>query len=678
MLSAPVGLGLHAWAGILDRALDNFGLANATTALVYGSLGLVLLTNQPRNRLVWFLVAVGVCAGATPGVVNAVAEITADRQGVARTDIDLSGWPWPASGLIGYVDSLWVVGFFGLPTLGLLLAPDGRLPSPRWRPVAISALLVIVAWIPTVAPSWRSADPEPAGRWGEIVQAVAFPVFVVTVLLSLASIVLRYRRGDASVRRRLRWVVLGAVVAVVAMLAVVVAPPMAVLFYPALGVGLALATWRHQLFDVDVVISRTILYGLLALFIGAVYVGAVFGLGSLLGRQAGADQRLSLLATVVVAFAFQPVRVRLERVANRLVFGRRATPYEVLADLSARLGRAESTEGLLDRMVARLAAGTGAKRVVLWRAEGLGFEPLATWPDDGDRSPDERRNGQGFPEPGAEVALIERSGATLGAFTVMVGRGVELNPTERRLLDDLTGSAGLVLDKARLDDDLADRVDALSRSRRRLVDAQDDERQRLERQLQAGIREELTAFETELADTATWARADGDGPDPVWAQLEALTAEVATAGGEIQALARGIYPPVLEVGGLTAAVEGLAAGQPTPVEVRSDLRSRLAPEVELAAYFCIAEALTNAAKYADADRIIVTIDEVGRELRFEVVDDGCGFDRSAIGDGSGLLGLSDRLATVDGRLGIRSRPGVGTAISGSIPIGAVAGVESMT
>ena len=311
-----------------------------------------------------------------------------------------------------------------------------------------------------------------------------------------------------------------------------------------------------QLFDVDVVISRTLLYGFLAAFIGVVYVAIVFGAGAVAGESSENDA-LALTATIVVAFLFQPVRRWAERVANRLVFGRRATPYDVLTDLTRRLGQAETTDGLLDRIVEQLAHGTGADLAVLWEETDVGLHSRVYHP-----------LGAMVGEPPADAVPIERAGRRLGALSVRMPRGEELTPAEQRLLGDLAGSAGLVLDKARLDAALAEQADRVQQSRRRLVDAEEDERQRLERRLHDGPQQQLVGVKVQLSLAATEARDEGAGV--LAAQIEQLADETQLALDEIRALAQGIYPPLLESDGLAAAVQALAHSAPVRCPLSRD------------------------------------------------------------------------------------------------------------
>ena len=346
---------------------------------------------------------------------------------------------------------------------------------------------------------------------------------------------------------------------------------------------------------------------------------------------------------------------------NRLVYGQRATPYEVLADLTGRLARTEREEGLFGRMAERVAEGTGADRVVVWTAAPGGFVAMATQPEDG-RPADVERSLTDL--PGVAVP-IEQDGDVLGALSVETRRGEALTATERRLIEDLTGSAGLMMRRRRLDEELENKAAELAESRRRLVDAQDDERRHLEQELNRGAQQQVVALRLELDKVERMARSEG--LHQVADFLGQMAAETQDAIEQIQALAHGIYPPLLEAEGLTAAVRALAELAPVEVEVRNRLSDRHRLPLEAAVYFCVSEALTNAIKHGEAPMTIsLSDDEDG--LRFEVSDSGPGFDPATVARGSGLNNLHDRVDALGGTIDIDSAVGRPTVIRGRLPL----------
>ncbi|MDX1450175.1 MAG: sensor histidine kinase, partial [Acidimicrobiia bacterium] len=231
-------------------------------------------------------------------------------------------------------------------------------------------------------------------------------------------------------------------------------------------------------------------------------------------------------------------------------------------------------------------------------------------------------------------------------------------------VEDLAGSAAMVLNKVRLDADLAARAEELRRSRRRMLDAQGEERRRLERELHDGAQQQIVALKVKLGLAARFA--DEEGSEASAKLIRQMAADAQLAIDEIRSLAKGIFPPLLENEGLVAALTAGAASAPIPVIVESDGVGRLPADVEAAAYFSITEAVTNAVKHSRASRIDVRLTN-GSGLSFTVTDDGQGFDTGTASDGSGIVGMRDRLEAMGGTLSIESVPGQGTTITGHLP-----------
>jgi signal transduction histidine kinase len=371
-----------------------------------------------------------------------------------------------------------------------------------------------------------------------------------------------------------------------------------------------------------------------------------------------------MTATAVVAIAFEPVRARAQRLANRLVYGKRATPYEVLSELSRRLPDAEDEVGLLDRMAEQLALGTGAEPSAVWLAEGDSFERAASFPTD----PADGESLRWTELPGHVVA-IEHDAELLGALTVELPTGSALHPAELRLIEDLAGSAGLVVRKLRLDAELEATARDLESSRRRLVEAQDLERRKLERDLNDGAQQNVLGLKVKLALVARVAAEENSGRTA--ALLEQMTEDAQAAIVEIGDLAKGIYPPHLESEGLGGALRALAAGSAVDVDLVGKT-GRYPLEVEAAAYFCISEAMTNSVKHGTPP-IRIEIEDDGGELAFSVSDEGPGFNQSETVQGVGLVNMADRIDSVGGQLSITSSTGGRTTVNARIPIPALTG-----
>jgi signal transduction histidine kinase len=384
-----------------------------------------------------------------------------------------------------------------------------------------------------------------------------------------------------------------------------------------------------------------------------------------IGAFIGATEGLALVATAIVAVAFQPVRARAQGIANRLVYGKRATPYEVLSEFSERVAETYSIEDVLPRMARILAEGTGAIRTEVWLRVRSELRPAASWPEGGTSASPVAITGDVLPAiasasrvaAATSVAQVRHQGVLLGALTVIKPPLEPLTPAEEKLLADLASQAGLVLRNVALLSDLR-------ASRQRLVAAQDEERRRLERNLHDGAQQQLVALAVKQRLVGELIAKDPDKATSMIAELQQDTAE---ALDTLRDLARGIYPQVLVDQGLPAALEAQIRKTPVPVDLRRDSIGRHDQEIEAAVYFCCLEALQNVSKYANASKALVRLAVDGPWLTFGVEDDGAGFDPAQTKLGTGLQGMSDRLEALGGGLEIQSEPGRGTTIAGRVP-----------
>jgi signal transduction histidine kinase len=580
----------------------------------------------------------------------------------------------------------------------LLLFPSGTLPSPRWRPFAALALLATALTMAGFVVHPRQiALPAPGGASLTIANPLGIeslgPVLstvlpgtlnslgiVDTVLLvgAFVSLAVRYRSGGREVRQQIKWITPAAAAVAVCnaaallgiaatgtgsnpvTIAAFTAIPVIVLYgFPAL---ITVAILKHGLYEIDVIINRTIRYGLLSAALTAIYVGIVVGIGTLAGYAGG--PLLTAAAALAIAVLFQPLRRRAQLVANRIVYGQRATPYQVLADFAEDMAGQLDADAALERMSSVLAGATGAVRVEVWVRVGPQLRPRVTWPH-GSAPPAAvpLTGGDRLPELGARAIAVRHGDELLGAITIEKPKAEPVSAAEDKLLAHLASQAGLVLRNVRLTAELQATIDDLRASRRRLVRAQDTERQRIERNLHDGAQQQLVALMIQLTVL------DDAADDP--AEVRQLTGELRdvlhAALDDLRALARGIYPPLLAEQGLGAAVRAQAARAPLPVLVEADGIGRYRPDAEATAYFCILEALQNVAKYARASSAKVTLSCPDGHLEFTVTDDGDGFDTAKPTPGTGLQGMADRLAGAGGTLCIRSAPGLGTTISGRMP-----------
>jgi signal transduction histidine kinase len=481
-------------------------------APIVGILGVLIAARRPTNPIGWLLLVIA-AAGAT----NVLANVIAIRG--LLSGASPRGWvAWPA----------WVYSNTGtlaatLLALVILFFPTGRLlPGPRWR---WATRAVFAALTVTIAASMISVSPfQLSSGLPKVPNPVAVPALaglsdsnsplnfspVLLLGLLLAAVVVRFRRSRDVERSQLRWF---AYVTAAALGLLVLSFPLpsgsvgdvtwaAGLFGLAVlvPITIGLAVMKYGLYDIDIFISRTIVYGSLAVFITAVYVGIAVGIGTLVGSGGKPNLGLSILATAIVAIGFQPVRERVQKVANRLVYGKRATPYEVLSEFSGRVAETYAADDVLPRMARVLQEGTGAESATVWLRGGDELRAAATFPEAANGLASvPMREGTLPALPGATRSVeVRHQGELLGALSVNKRRGEALTPIEQKLVDDLAHQAGLVLKNVGLTADLQARLEDLRASRQRLVSAQDEERRRLERNLHDGAQQHLVALKVKL------------------------------------------------------------------------------------------------------------------------------------------------------------------------------------
>jgi signal transduction histidine kinase len=590
------------------------------------------------------------------------------------------------------------IGEYALYPLALmpllfLLYPDGRLPGPRWRwsvvGLAAGTAVAFLGFLFRPGPfnNWREdgivfENPFGVDAFASAAGVVIAAGTIAALISSLSAVVaifLRFRRSTGEARQQMRLLAFvgglaGSFIALMFLLGFIaealssgeelaIFPIMFGLaaFTIVIGVPAAYLTaiFRHRLWDLDVVIKKTVIFGvvaggltLLLLLVVLLVPAAVLGTG-LTGWERGL-----LLVGVALGLLIGPLRRRARRFADRIVYGRRATPYEVLSAFGERVGETYSTEDVLPRMARLLAEATGAETATVWIRVGGDLVAESCHPsvERGRRQP---APGDAMPAiDGEHAAEVRHQGELLGALSVRMPANDPMNPTREKLVADLAAQAGLVLRNVRL-------IEELRASRQRLVAAQDEERRRIERNLHDGAQQQLVALAVQLK--LARAMLDRD-PPKVGDMLEALQASATEAIEDLRDLARGIYPPLLADKGLEAALEAQARKSSIPVVVETDAIGRYPRDVESAVYFCALESLNNVAKYAEASRAVVRLAKSNGHLTFTVTDDGQGFDPDAAGHGTGLQGMADRLDAIGGTFDVTSAPGVGTTVTGRVPI----------
>ena len=664
-----------------DKAGITLGdLGFLASFILFPFIGVLVASRRPGNALGWLMLAIGIFAFEPISSYGEYALATGKPGGALA--VAITSWTWvPSVGLAG--------------TFLLLLFPDGHLPSPRWRWFAwvigigmgITALSVTLGsetladnGYPNVANPLYVASIRPALD----ILLVVIAIIPIGILGSALSLVVRFRRADATERLQIRWLASAAsVVAVVfgfTMLASLLGSTVgwaedsswlgalqtiAIMLFALLPISIGIAVLKYRLYDIDVVIRKAVVAGAIAVFFTAVYVAIVGGVGALV--QSRSTAVLSFIAAAIVAALFQPVMRRAGKLADRIVYGKRATPYEVLSEFSERVGETFAADDVLPRMARVVAEGVGASSARVWLTREGSLRVAASWPADTQVPTPVAFHGSDLPTlPGGDAAFaVEHHGEVLGALAVAMPPADPIDEPKAKLVADLAAQAGLVLRNVRLTGELQARLEELRAAQKILVAAQDEARRRLERNIHDGAQQRLVALSVKLRLAQAMAPKD---PGQTTQMLEQLQAETTETLEELRDLARGIYPPLLADKGLVAALEAQARRSIVPVELHPDGAGRYPQEVEAAVYFSVLEALQNVSKYANAENAHVRLSETGGTLTFEVQDDGDGFDAASAARGTGLQGIADRLAALDGSVDIRSSRGDGTVVTGRIPL----------
>ncbi|MFI5626343.1 sensor histidine kinase [Nocardioides sp. NPDC051685] len=602
-------------------------LVYGANTLVLASVGALVAARQPRNPIGWLILGAAV---------------------VSACFADLAqGWAlrgWPGADLAETFANTSVTPQAAATVVCFLLFPSGTLMSPRWRVVGAAGVIGAVLAVPTfvLAPEAGSyfvdgVNPYAADGslwWGLYVSATA--VLLGSFVLSVVALGLRFRRSVGDERQQMKWLALAAGIAAVVMpvgallwntvpsvrIAVAVA---AALMPVAMGAGIL----RYRLYDIDLAISGTVVYGTITALLAGTYalvavtVGAVGGRGSIWATA---------VVTLVAGFGARPLRDRLQRVVDRR-FNR--SQYEAT----------ERVNTFLEELRAGRAAPEGIEQV-LRDAVGdptlaLGFRlPGATGNVD--------LNGDAVPEP-PEHLPIRLYGEDVGIVTVG-------SASARALLPELLATGGLALEIVRLRVELRRQLDEVAASRARIALAADDERRRIERDLHDGHQQRLVSIGLSLRHAQHALR--GTAPD-AHALIQRAVDEITQSIEELRELARGLRPTQLDAG-LTPALRDLARRAPLPVEVHGS-SGRFPTEIEAAAYFTACEGVTNAVKHSGASQVTLRTTCDGTTLVLLVTDNGVG--GAAPGAGTGLTGIRDRVAAHGGTLEITSPRGQGTTLT---------------
>ena len=615
-------------------------------------------------RLPWHPIAVVLTGFGTLWVVDGLASAAVNLAWYGDRD---AWWAAPAFWFFTRLGSVLILPI----QLLLLLFPDGRLRAGGWRVVSIVAivlgLVMPFAFLFAPAEALAADDPDRAellaafepsfltipltdAAWAAIL-AAAMPCLAASLVLSLVVSFSRRFGATAEERAQLRWLVWSGVLFVGALAIYPLVPTAVVDVLLAVTIGLisasvVIAVTRYRLYDIDRLLSWTLVYAVLIIAIVAVDVLVVLAVGS------AVDDRVAmLLAVVAVTVAYAPLRGRLFALASRAVNGRRGDPYRVVSSLGDRLERSTDTRSQLGDLANAIAEAFASPyvRVELDRPTG---SPITAE--------------HGTPAEHVVEVPIDHGGAVIGRILMEPGRRPVVSRRDQQLLGDLVRLASAAM----LNAELGRELQAI---RERLVIAREEERSRLRRELHDGLGPLLGGVKLRLETARNLAARD---PDRSLALLDAAIDDQSEVIDEIRRITHDLRPPALDDLGLVRALEQQAArlsGDGLTIEVAGDVPRELPPAVEVAAYRIVSEALTNARRHAGATRAYVRLEHDapgghdGRMLRLEVRDDGAGIPPDAVG-GVGLRSLRERAAELGGTLEIAAAEGGGTVIRAGLPL----------
>lgn len=635
--------------------------------LSFSTVGALIVSRLPRNPIGWMIAALG--------FLSALDLLALGYR--LYNDAVIPFGSLPGTGLATWLDDwLWLVPLTIPYTFLVLLFPDGRLLSPRWRPVAwacgVGAVALFTGSIPPLMDALGIRSGDGSSTLVDVTRAVASAGGILVfagAIGSLTSLIVRFRRSRGVLRDQLKWLVYAISLSLFTMVlgnaAAVILPghdplqlsinsiSLAILM---IIVGIGIAIVRDHLYDIDLIINRTLVYSVLTALIIGFYIIAVGSLGSLF--QARGALGISLLATGVVAVGFQPVRDLLQRGINRLMYGERDDPFAVVSRLGERLEGAFAPDAMLGTLVNTIAQSLKLPYVAI----GLG-------------SPADSRIAAsvGQPMTDPEQFLLTSQREVVGQLLVGPRAvGEKFNPAERALLANIARQAGAAVHAVQLTVDL-------QRSRAQLVTAREEERRRLRRDLHDGLGPTLAAIHLQAGAVRRLIRSE---PETAETMVDELKGELKALVEDIRRLAYDLRPPALDELGLVGAVQSLSARmrqsdqvggskqqsiseQDINIQATGDFQS-LPAAVEVAAYHIVQEALLNSVRHAHASHYSVRLDRA-EALTLEIIDNGEGLPPQ-FHAGVGMLSMRERAAELGGWCAVESPPTGGTIVRAYLPV----------
>jgi signal transduction histidine kinase len=654
LLAVLVALGVAgAWLDALSSKGAEEGWGSYVFPLVVlmsAGVGFVLATRRSENPIGWLLLVNAIVLG-----LSGVAEDYA-VYGLLEKPGSLPAADFAAS----YDQNGWPLLFAPLTAIAFVF-PDGRLPSPRWRKIAIGAavlfgILVFVAFFgPRDLEKPYQAVSNPLPEIPKPLYFVLFPIGSLGMIGALVAGALalrtRLRRATGVERQQLKLVVWAGALIPLAVItgwtealitgnADTAATISFALVAVAIPLAIGVAIMRYRLYEVDRLVNRTLVYVTLTVLLAGTYAAVSLGLGVAVGAGSTLP---TAAATLAVALAFGTLRSRVQRVVDRR-FNR--ARYEGLRRVESHLvdlraGRATPEE--TGRVLAE-ALGDPDLELVYWLPGSEGYVDA-----EGHVTPVSADGG------GRDLTPVRRGDLQLGA--VVHDPALSEQPD---LLQSVLSTAGLAIEIGRLRAEVRRRLSEVEESRARIVTAGYEERRRLERDLHDGAQQRLVSIGLAIRHIQGKL---GSPSDEIGAVLDGTVDEVSRAIDELRELARGVRPACLD-DGLAPALRELATRSPLRTDVVAT-SERFPEQIEAAAYFVASEALTNSVKHAHASRVAVSAEHDNGSLVLRVIDDGVG--GAVASANSGLSGITDRVAALGGSVSVTSPPGKGTKVTAELP-----------
>nr|WP_245599102.1 histidine kinase [Embleya scabrispora] len=629
----------HAWVSARADVTPLYW-SDLVLGAVWPVLGAFVVRGRPRNPVGWLLVA--------PVTIGPYLLLALYGAASALGAVD----PLPGARAAAWVGSWGFCLYFFVVPLLLLLFPDGRLPSTRWRPIAYT--LVTIATVTMLAAMVRPGRLDvsdhvdnplgiPGGEWIRYVVLVgAFTTLLPGTVVGACAVLVRSRRVVGVRRTQLQWLLLGSVVLAAGLCLAPLTVHDSVLSDVVMGValsapalGIAIAMLRHRMFDVEFVLNRTIVYVVLSALTAGLYAAIVLGIGSVApGSPTG------VLAVAVLALVAASGRGAVQAAVDHWLFGHRHDPYAVVARVGRHVAPASEPAEALQRLVDALA-----------RALRL---PYVAFHGDVSAS-------AGAPVAGWRTVPAYALGQRLGELRVGLRRPDERwTPEEQSAVEEVAARAATLAYAAGLVADVAD-------SRARIVTAREEERRRIRADLHDGVGPVLAGTAHQLDALARRLAARGD--EDLAERARAVRDRLRQAVADVRNVVHGLRPPILDQLGLAGALRDLVAGYETPhcaASIGSGLEG-LPAAVEVAAYAIAAEAISNAIRHSAAGEL-----RLGAGIRpdgtlvVEIRDNGCGVPARPHA-GVGLRSMGERAVEVGGRLDIRPAKGGGTIVRAELP-----------